>query len=60
MSAVNFDEWCLEHGKVYNGELDKKVRKSVFASNVRLVESLNQQYNSRYYLAGIWHRLEIR
>ena len=34
MSAVNFDEWCLEHGKVYNGELDKKVRKSVFASNV--------------------------
>ena len=45
-SAMNFDEWCVEHGKVYNGEQERKVRQSVFASNVQLVEKLNRQYNS--------------
>ena len=45
-SATEFDEWCVQHGKVYSGEQERKVRQSVFASNVQLVERLNRQYNS--------------
>ena len=45
-SAIGFDEWCVEHGKVYSGEQERKARQSVFASNIQLVEKLNQKYNS--------------
>ena len=47
-SAVSFDEWRLEHGKVYSNELEENTRKSVYMSNVQMVESLNQHYSSRY------------
>ena len=36
----------MQHGKVYSGEQERKVRQSVFASNIQLVERLNRQYNS--------------
>ena len=36
----------MEHGKVYSGEQERKARQSVFASNIQLVEKLNQKYNS--------------
>ena len=45
-SAIGFDEWCMEHGKVYSGEQEMNARQSVFASNIQLVEKLNQKYNS--------------
>ena len=45
-SAIGFDEWCMEHGKVYSGEQERKARQSIFASNIQLVEKLNQKYNS--------------
>ena len=45
-SAIGFDEWCMVHGKVYSGEQERKARQSVFASNIQLVEKLNQKYNS--------------
>ena len=44
-SAMNLDEWCVEHGTVYNGEQESIVRQSIFVINVQLVKKLNRQCN---------------
>ena len=46
-AVVSFDDWCLEHGKVYGSVQERSTRQAIYSNNVHLVDTLNHQHMSR-------------
>ena len=47
-TALDFQEWCQLHGKVYKTAEEQRRREQVFYDNVKIVNQLNEKHKEKY------------